>query len=123
MKESFRFEPVFEDEGSYQGVPEAVWEAGLRPLRVRVSPIRKGRLDFETEPAGAFVYLDGSYLGTTPLLDVELFPGEAELRTELDGYEDYEVKFTVTENERISLPLVSLAQTEGNAVANPRVAK
>lgn len=112
-KESFRFEAVFENEEDVQGGSEEIWDEGFRPLRVRVTPIQKGRLDFETEPTRAFVYLNGSYLGTTPLKGVELFPGEAVLRAELDGYEEYETKLQVKENERITLPLITLAQTKG----------
>ena len=112
-KAAFRFESVFDSEDRFPGVPEEFRDAGLRPLRVRVIPIEKGRLDFQTDPQGAFVYLNGSYQGTTPLNDIELFPGEVVLRAELEGYENYEVKFTVEENEHHMLPLVTLARAKG----------
>lgn len=111
--EAFRFDPVIGKKGSYRDVPQEIWEEGLRPLRVRVSAIRKGMLDFNTEPVDAFVYLNGKYLGTTPLQDVELFPGEVVLRAERDGFEDYEITLEVKENERLSLPTVVLTQTKG----------
>ncbi len=112
-EESYRFSAVFEESNRYEGVPAEVAEAGLRPLRVKIEPIRKGLLVFETEPAVAWVYLNGEYLGTTPLDEVEVNPGLNEIRVELDGYEEYFVKFSVNEGERLTLPTVRLAPTKG----------
>ena len=113
-KEAFRFETVFEPHRNYEGVRKEVREAGLQPFRIRVIPIGTGKIDLETEPVGAFVSVDGKYLGTTPLNGVELFPGEVVLRIELDGYEDhYTEPLEIRENERISVKLIKLSETKG----------
>lgn len=113
LPDEYRFEAEFEKRESYQGVPNEIWEAGLRPLRVRIDPILKGSLAVNTEPAGAWVYLNGEYMGTTPLSGVEVYPGEVKLRVELDGYQDYATTVAVKESEVMTLPLVTLAPTKG----------
>lgn len=112
-RDEYRFHVEFEEDGNFEGVPEEILQSELRPFRVRVQGIRKGRLMFDTSPPGAFVYLNGEYQGTTPLEGLEIFPGEMHLRTELDGYEDYETKVTVDEGELISIPKVALSATKG----------
>ena len=111
--DEYRFMVEFEKKGSYPGVEEEIWEAGLRPLRVRIEPIRKGRLAVATEPAGAWVYLNDDYQGTTPLSELEVLPGEVALRIERDGFEEYAITLEVKENEVISLPIIKLAPTKG----------
>jgi formylglycine-generating enzyme required for sulfatase activity/serine/threonine protein kinase len=113
LPDEYRFAAEFEKEGSFEGVPEEVWEAGLRPLRIKIEPIRKGSLAIATEPAGAWVYLNDQYQGTTPLSDLEVFPGRVKLRVELDGYEEYVTEVKVSENQALALPLVQLLPTKG----------
>ncbi len=48
MSDEFRFTAELESRNSYQGVTDEVWDSGLRPFRVRVSPIEPGRLEFTT---------------------------------------------------------------------------
>lgn len=71
-----------------------------------------GAVRLESEPSGAGVYTtDGTYLGATPLVIVELPPGRAECRMQLNGYDAATVSATVTENQTntASATLVSLA--------------
>lgn len=112
-QDEFRFEVEFDDNIDFKGIPQHVIDAGLRPFRVRIQEIRRGRLVFNTEPPGAFVYLNGEYQGTTPLEGLEVLPGEIRLRVELDGYEDYETTVSVEEAELVSLPEVILSATKG----------
>ncbi|MBK1834102.1 SUMF1/EgtB/PvdO family nonheme iron enzyme [Roseibacillus ishigakijimensis] len=109
----YRFAVEFEDREGFLGVPQEVWDEGLRPFRVRVFPIQHGSLAFATEPPRAWVYLDDEYVGTTPLEEIAVFPGEYRLRAELDGYEDFETTVTVSEGQALTLPAISLRPTQG----------
>lgn len=111
--DDFRFNAEFEGAGDYEGISKEIWQSGLRPFRVRIEQIRKGRLVFATEPSGAWVYLDGELQGTTPLEGMEIFPGKSELKVVLDGYEEYIAHLSISEGETISLPLVELSPTKG----------
>ena len=111
--DNFRFSAEFEAAKDYLDASEEASETELRPFRVRIEPIRKGRLVFNTEPSGAWVYLDGDLQGTTPLEGLEVFPGKSELKVVLDGYEDYAVPLSIAEGETVSLPLVELSPTKG----------
>ena len=111
--DDFRFSAEFEKAEDYLDSSEETSEAELRPFRVRIEPIRKGRLVFNTEPSGAWVYLDGALQGTTPLEGLEVFPGNSELKVVLDGYAEYVASLAIAEGETVSLPLVELSPTQG----------
>ncbi|MGJ8725566.1 MAG: SUMF1/EgtB/PvdO family nonheme iron enzyme [Roseibacillus sp.] len=112
-KDDYRFKVEFEKASDYPDVEKMIGESGLRPFRVEIEPIRKGRLVFETEPSGAWVYLNGELQGTTPLEGLEVFPGKSELKVVLDGYEEHVVALSIGEGETVSLPLVELSPTKG----------
>lgn len=65
-----------------------------------VQPSTSGSVDVVSYPAGASVYLDGSYRGQTnpwDALDLPgIAPGEHDLSLSLDGYYDYVTTVTVT---------------------------
>ena len=111
--DNFRFQAEFEEAKDYLDNPEENSESDLRPFRVRIEPIRKGRLVFDTVPSGAWVYLDGQLQGTTPLEGLEVLPGKSELKVVLDGYEEYASMLSIAEGETISLPLAELSPTKG----------
>lgn len=49
----------------------------------------KAYLSVESNVSGARVLIDGRYVGTTNLSNVEVSPGEHQIRVEKDGYESY----------------------------------
>lgn len=58
---------------------------------------RTGTASFRSSPSGADVYVNGTFLGRTPLNNQELDAGSWSARFELDGYESATVDFTVRE--------------------------
>ena len=49
----------------------------------------KAYISIESNVSGARVLIDGRYVGTTNLSNVEVVPGEHQIRVEKDGYEPY----------------------------------
>jgi serine/threonine protein kinase/formylglycine-generating enzyme required for sulfatase activity len=111
--DQYRFRAEFKEPGSLRSVPEKAWEGGLRPFHVRVAPVPPGRVVFNTEPPGAFIYINDDYQGTTPLEGLEVKPGETQLRAELEGYENFVTTFQVEEAEEVVLPTAELEATDG----------
>lgn len=70
---------------------------------------RTGTVSFRTNPRGADVYVNGTYLGTTPLDNQELDTGDYSARFELGGHESSTVNFTVREgrSQRVETDLRS----------------
>ncbi len=90
-----------------------VKKAGYQPyeVNVRLNPgervqvyarlvpaVQRGRLSVRSEPAGAQVYLNGSYRGKTPLV-LDLEPGVYDLRLTLPGYAEYRERVRVNAGE------------------------
>ena len=71
-------------------------EASIGP-RVESSII--STLTLNSQPSGAFVYLDNEYLGVTPLEGVEIDAGEYSLRLTKEGYNDEVEAFSVGSGE------------------------
>lgn len=94
------------------GQSESV-NAELTPVR------RRGTVTFESFPAGADVYVDGRYVGTTPTGRAEFEQGRYNARFELPGYEDATTSFEVRagENRTVSVRMPESSATvviEGN---------
>jgi hypothetical protein len=66
-----------------------------------------GTLSLATRP-WSWVYVDGAYLGPTPLTDVKLSPGYHTLRVERDGFEGYSTTVTVVAGRSLTMPDVIL---------------
>jgi hypothetical protein len=59
-----------------------------------------GTVRFESTPSGADVFVDGRFLGTTPLGAREYRPGRYDVDIELDGYRPERTTFRVEAGER-----------------------
>ena len=57
-------------------------------------------LSFESRPAGASVFLDGTLIGRTPLQVREVASGDRDVRLELDGYRRWSSTIHVAPGER-----------------------
>jgi len=64
-----------------------------------VPPPGKAYINVNSTPTGADVYLNGSYIGKTPISNYELDPGTHTLLLVKEGYEDYTETFTISEDE------------------------
>jgi hypothetical protein len=87
------------------GLPElvrTVQEAVDQMLDPRRTP---GRLLVQSQPEGARVTVDGSYLGTTPLSSAALSPGTHAVRIELDDYFPWRSVVTVAPGQSLHLQL------------------
>ncbi|WP_461867042.1 PEGA domain-containing protein [Thermococcus sp.] len=59
-----------------------------RSISVNLTPAF-GYLSVTSNPSGAKVYVDGGYIGETPIEDYKLYTGNHKIRLIKDGYEDY----------------------------------
>ena len=62
-----------------------------------------GYLSVDSSPSGAKVYIDGSYVGDTPLKDYKLSTGEHEVKVVKDGYEEFTKMVTINSGETASV--------------------
>ncbi len=62
-----------------------------------------GYLSVDSSPSGAKVYIDGSYVGDTPLKDYKLSTGEHEVKVVKDGYEEFTKTVTINSGEKTSV--------------------
>ena len=59
-------------------------------------------LTLSSSPSGAEVYLDGEYLGVTPLEEIEVDAGEHSLRLAKEGYNEGEIALSVELGKELS---------------------
>ena len=74
----------------------------------------KGTIDIFSNPPGARIYIDGEYIGKTPLENYEVSIGEHKILLVKSGYSDYakEINLTYKEREtRIDVNLVKEKET------------
>jgi len=75
-------------------------------ISVTLKPIY-GFLSVKSDPSGAEVYIDRNYVGTTPLENYKISPGEYEVKIKKEGYEEYSRTVSITPGEKTTL-IVSL---------------
>jgi hypothetical protein len=68
-----------------------------------------GSLSLQTYPWGA-VYVDGNFVGNSPLLDVRVAPGIHTIRVERQGYEPYLRELTVQPGQALRLTGIVLTR-------------
>lgn len=79
-------------------------------LQQSPSPRSTGTVSVTSNPSAAQVYVDGTYMGKTPM-SVTLYPGTHAFRLSLSGYNDYSANVYVTANTNQNL----------NAIMTPAV--
>ncbi|NJE29444.1 PEGA domain-containing protein [Thermococcus sp. 18S1] len=62
-----------------------------------------GYLSVNSSPSGAKVYLDGRYIGTTPLESYMLPPGEYTLKIVADNHETYSRNVSIEEGKKVTI--------------------
>jgi len=80
--------------------------ANLRPVR------QTGSVSFDSNPRGANVYLDGNFVGSTPIGRMNVDSGSHTVRFSLGGYQDAHVSFNLGNGESRQIN-VSLTQAMG----------
>ncbi len=88
------------------------------PLPAPEKPARV-RLAVTTEPEGARVYLDGYFLGRSPVA-LEVEPGQRQLRVEAEGYRTYERELALTQDRRLSVHLDPLPKPKPKPAPAPK---
>lgn len=86
--------------------------AGKLPTRCVVKRIPYSNLVITSEPAGARVYVDGEWLGVTPIDVEKLRPGAVNIELRLDGFKKYQELLNLADNEARPL-MVKLKQNNG----------
>lgn len=71
---------------------------------VRGNFVRKTVLDIRTNPSGAQIFLDGAYIGVTPI-QVEVQPGQHTVLATKAGYQPAQQSFTVSPGETRTITL------------------
>jgi hypothetical protein len=66
-------------------------------------PAEKGYLTVTSDPSGADIYVDDTYVGVTPLYRYELSPGTYTVRVSKSGYEDYTTTVTITAGQETTV--------------------
>jgi len=66
-------------------------------------PVRHGSLSVESSPAGADIYLDGSYRGRAPLTISGLWPGDYTVSAEMSGYRTYTTTTSISSDTHSSV--------------------
>jgi hypothetical protein len=61
-----------------------------------------GSIAFETDPAGAMVWLDGTEIATSPITYFSEKTGTLDVRISKKGFEDYTGNVTVIDGERVN---------------------
>jgi hypothetical protein len=107
--ESFRAEPSARETRAVRPVPrENFWAEDWTTFYVmgpdRVPPreykvARYGRLQIDSQPSNARIYIDGEYYGRTPQIVDRLEVGYHSLRIEKNGYEPYQTNVYVRPND------------------------
>ena len=73
-------------------------------------------LDVRSDPSGAQVYLDGDYLGRTPLI-VSVSPGRHQVEVRKAGYAPYRASVRVAPGERVRVYARLLPEVESGRLA------
>ncbi len=83
---------------------------GTETIDANLNPVsRAGTISFSSSPAGADVYVDGRYVGTTPTGAIRFDAGRYTARFEAPGYDSASVTFDVRagENRTVSTQLTA----------------
>lgn len=85
-------------------------------INATLSPtVRRGTVDFDSNPRGATVYVNGQNLGTTPVYSVSYNVGTYTAVYRLAGYADTTQQFTVVANQDSTLS-ASMAPISGSVL-------
>jgi PEGA domain len=89
-------------EGGIEDLIRAVQEGNDELFRPRVEP---GKIQVDTEPAGARVSIDNAYLGITPLISGTLLAGKHNVRVEADERFPWTSKVEVRPGQELQIKL------------------
>ncbi len=89
-------------EGGVEDLIRAVQEGSDELFRPRVEP---GKIQVETEPAGARVSIDTAYLGIPPLISGTLLAGKHNVRVEADRHFPWTSKVEVRPGQELQIKL------------------
>ncbi|MFA5002776.1 MAG: PEGA domain-containing protein, partial [Methanolinea sp.] len=106
---------------AYSGT--ATVTAGVQtPVNVVLTPEpvgEPGYLTLFTFPNKAIVTVDGTVIGTSPLMDAAISPGIHTLKVSASGYSEYTTTLEVISDQHKRMPFVILKRTSGGGVPTP----
>ncbi|ONI44011.1 hypothetical protein AN641_08495 [Candidatus Epulonipiscioides gigas] len=91
-------EIILEPEPEFIPEPEIILEAEPEIFVPEIIVPKNPIINLNTSPAGAAVYIDGEYIGSTPV-SKELNQGIYKIEFELNGYENYSTSIIVEEED------------------------
>lgn len=82
-------------------------------VKFEVTTDKVGELDISSSPSGASIYVDNSYMGTTPYTNSSIIVGSHVVKLTLSGYSDYAkiVKIEEDETSTVDVTLSAVATT------------
>ena len=86
----------------------------VQQLNVKLTPAW-GDVTFSTQPPGADVFVDDQDLGQTPVTP-EILRGDHNVRIKLDGYKAWTGTISVTANEAMTVPVISLQPADAEVL-------
>lgn len=75
-------------------------------------------LEIATNVSGAMIFIDGTYMGVSPIVITNLTPGEHQLRTSKDGYRDNLSTLIIGSDKRDSIHVIRIGDNGSGEVLN-----
>ncbi len=75
-------------------------------------------LEIATNVSGAMIFIDGTYMGVSPIIITNLTPGEHQLRTSKDGYRDNLSTLIIGSDKRESIHVIRIGDNGSGEVLN-----
>ncbi|MFH0989402.1 MAG: PEGA domain-containing protein [bacterium] len=99
-----QYEIILKKEG-YQDLTQSIKieagvEASITPKLIKLSKLR-----IESDPPGSDVFLDGNYIGKTPVPDQNVAPGMINVRVKKDGYGEWNRNFSIEPEKDLPLSI------------------
>ncbi len=86
---------------SHRTIKKTINAISGQPLKENIVKLQaiNGKLNIDSEPFNADIYIDGKHYGKTPMLISQLLIGDHKLTLKKDGFKDLTEKITIQENK------------------------
>ncbi len=86
---------------SHRTIKKTINAISGQPLKENIANLQaiNGKLNIDSEPFNADIYIDGKHYGKTPMLISNLLIGEHEVVLKKDGFKDFTDKITIQESK------------------------
>ena len=86
---------------SHRTIKKTINAISGQPLKENIANLQaiNGKLNIDSEPFNADIYIDGKHYGKTPMLISDILIGEHEVVLKKDGFKDFTDKITIQESK------------------------